>query len=347
MAIRVPRELTESDPEILALAAGLVCLTDDEPGIGRAPLPSPAEGFTYHDAFGEPVSSATAARLAALAIPPAWDDVWISPDPDSYLQASGHDDARRKQYRYHEQYRAFADDRKFERLRYFGRAVVVIRKAVAAAVERPTGDRDRAVGAAVRLIDEHLLRVGNRRSAEHGHFGATTLTVEHIDDSGHVQLDYVAKSGKERSIIVEDDLADLLVQLAKGADDELFWFADPSSDSGSSDSGGDMRRATASDVNGFIAEHAGEAFSARDFRTWGGSCVAFEALALGSELLEAVDQAADELGNTRAVARSSYIHPMILDAEDETVRAAWNSSRSSKWLDRSESAFIKFLGSRT
>ena len=335
VAIRVPRELTESDPSVLATAAGLVYLTDDEPGIGREPHGTNGKGFTYRDAFGAPVGSATVERLDALAIPPAWTGVWISPDPDGYVQASGHDDAGRKQYLYHERYRAFADDRKFERLQYFGRAVVVIRKAVAAAVERPAGDRDRAVGAAVRLIDEHLLRVGNRRSAEHGHFGATTLTVEHIDDSGRVQLDYVAKSGKERSIVVEDDdLADLLVELAEDADNELFWFADDD---------GDMRRATANDVNRFIAEHAGEAFSARDFRTWGGSCVAFEALALGEGLLDAVDEAADELGNTRAVARDSYIHPNILECDRDVVEAAWNSSRSSKWLDRSESGLIKLL----
>lgn len=335
VAIRVPDELTETDPAVLAPAAGLVYLTDEEPGIGREPNQLDGEGFVYRDAFGATVSAATCKRLDALAIPPAWTDVWISPDPDGYLQASGQDDASRKQYRYHERYRAFADERKFRRLHYFGRAVVVIRKAVVAAVDRPAGDRDRAVGAAVRLIDEHLLRVGNRRSAENGHFGATTLTVEHIDDRGHVQLDYVAKSGKERTIVVDDDdLAGLLVELAEEADNELFWFADDNDD---------MQRATATDVNRFIAQHAGEAFSARDFRTWGGSCVAFEALALGEGLLDAVDEAADELGNTRAVARSSYIHPAILEADRDAVEAAWNSSRSSKWLDRSESGLIKLL----
>ena len=335
VAVRVPRELTENDPALLAPAAGLVYLADDEPGIGREPHATDRDCFVYVDAFGAPVSSAAAARIDALAIPPAWEDVWISPDPKGYLQASGQDDAGRKQYRYHEEYRAFADRRKFERLRYFGRAVVLIRKAVEEAVDRPAGDRDRAVAAAVRLIDEHLLRVGNRRSAEHGHFGATTLTVEHIDDSGHVQLDYVAKSGKERSIVVEDDdLAELLVELAEEADNELFWFSDGEDG---------MHRATAGDVNAFITQHAGEAFSARDFRTWGGSCVAFEARALGEGVLDAVDEAAEELGNTRAVARSSYIHPAILETDSELVQAAWNSSRSSKWLDRSESGLVKLL----
>lgn len=332
VAVRVPRELTESDPAVLAPAAGLVHLPDDQPGLGRRRC---GGGFTYHDAFGTRVDQATASRLDALAIPPAWTEVWISPDPLGYLQAAGFDEAGRKQYRYHDDYRAFSEQRKFQRLQYFGRAVAGIRKAVDAALERPSGNRERSVAAAVRLIDDHLLRVGNRRSAEHGHFGATTLRVDHIDRRGHVQLDYVGKSGAERSIVVEDDeLADILVELADDADDELFWFDDERHG---------VRRATADDVNRFIVEHAGPAFSARDFRTWGGSCAAFEARARHEPVLDAVDHAADELGNTRAVARSSYIHPVVLDVDQDVVEAAWARSRSSKWLDRSESAVNKLL----
>ena len=320
---------------MLAPAAGLVHLTDTEPGIGRERV---GDGFDYFDAFGAPVDEPTCRRVDALAVPPAWTDVWISPEPSGYLQASGLDEAGRKQYRYHDDYRAFAEERKFRRLHYFGRAVVVLRKAVADAFDRPSGDRERSVAAAIRLIDEHLLRVGNRRSAEHGHYGATTLTVDHIDHRGNVQLDYVGKSGAERSVVVEDDeLADILLELAKEADDELFWF----------DDGNDgLQRATADDVNRFIVEHAGPAFSARDFRTWGGSCVAFEARASGERLLDAVDEAADELGNTRTVARNSYIHPAILSAEQDDIEEVWARSRSSKWLDRSESAVVKLLNDR-
>ena len=332
MTVRVPKELVERDPEILAPAAGLTYLSDDEPGIGRRRR---GEGFSYTDAFGESVSDDERERIESLAIPPAWEDVWISPDASSYLQASGTDDAGRKQYRYHDGFREFCERRKFERLSYFGRAIVEIRKAVDDALEKPVGDRDHAVAAAIRLIDVSLLRVGNRGSAEKGHYGATTLTIDHVSDDEHVQLEYTAKSGKERTIvIVDEELADILTELAADSDDQLFWF---------DDADGEPRRATASDINDFIAEHGGHAFSARDFRTWGGSRSALEARAEGEAVLAAVDCAAEELGNTRAVARSSYIHPVVLDSDDEAIADAWAGSRSSKWLDRSESALVKLL----
>ena len=336
MTVRVPKELTENDPSVLAPAAGLAYVPDRVPGLRREQLGNGDE-FHYLDESGVNVGAETTARLDALAIPPAWIEVWICPDPNGYLQASGEDAAGRKQYRYHDDYRAFAEQRKFERLHYFGRAVVEVRKAVAEAFERPLGDRDRSIAAAVRLIDAHLLRVGNRRSAESGHYGATTLTVEHIDACGHVELDYVAKSGKERTIIVDDDdLTDILVELAADADNELFWFCDDRSN---------LRRATATDVNRFIVEHAGEAFSARDFRTWGGSRAALVARAEGKKVLHAIDEAAAELGNTRAVARSSYVHPAVLTAEQSEVERVWNASRTSRWRDRGESALMKLLAS--
>jgi len=332
MAVRVPAELMETDPAVLAEAAGLSHVVEGESGVGRTGIDG---GFRYHDAGGAQVDAVTAERIDALAIPPAWTDVWISPVADGHLQATGYDDAGRKQYRYHADFRAFAEQRKFDRLKYFARALVPIRKAVSAGLERPVGDRERAVAAAVRLIDEHLLRVGNPKSAEQGHFGATTLTVDHIDDRGHVQLDYTAKNGKERSItIVDDDLGDILVELAAEADNELFWFGDEEHG---------LRRATAQDINRFIVEQAGPAFSARDFRTWGGSRIALESRADGDGLIEAVDEAAEQLGNTRTVARNSYVHPTILSADQRRIDVAWSRSRSSKWFDRSESALSKLL----
>ncbi|NNE12509.1 MAG: DNA topoisomerase IB [Ilumatobacter sp.] len=333
MSIRVPAELTERDAEVLAPAAGLVYLPDDEPGITRVRR---GKGFSYVDAFGKTVHGAERDRIEALAIPPAWVQVWISPDPRSYLQASGLDDAGRKQYRYHDDFLAFSEHRKFARLPYFGQALPIIRKVTQKAVDRePVGARDHAIAAAIRLIDTCLLRVGNHRSAANGHYGATTLTVEHVIDDDTVELEYAAKSGQTRTIVVEDDdMADILVDLADDADDELFWFEDGE---------GERRRATASDINEFIAEHAGPAFSAKDFRTWGGSKAALEARAEGDEVLEAVDAAAEELGNTRAVARNSYIHPQVIEAADEQVEAAWNSSRTSKWGDRADHALRKLL----
>ncbi|WP_206537706.1 DNA topoisomerase IB [Ilumatobacter nonamiensis] len=331
--MRVPPELLESDPAVLAPEAGLVHVGDDEPGIGRRRR---GTGFSYHDAFGEPVGDAERERIEALAVPPAWTDVWISPDPSGYLQASGIDDAGRKQYRYHDDFRAYCDDRKFARLSYFARAIVVIRKATQQALAEPVGSRNHAIAAAVALIDRCLLRVGNDGSAANGHYGATTLTVEHVIDDDVMTLDYRAKSGQERTILIEDeDLVEVLTELAADADDELFWFDDGPN--------GERRRATASDVNDFIVEHAGSAFTAKDFRTWGASSVVVESRAEGARDLDAIDEAAKQLGNTRAVARSSYIHPAVLEADQDTIDDAWGASRRSKWLDRSESALAKLL----
>lgn len=333
MVVRVPEELIERDPAVLAPAAGLVHLSDAEPGIGRRRRGS---GFSYHDAFGAAVGDDVRARIEALAIPPAWNDVWISPHERGYLQASGTDQAGRKQYRYHDDFREHCDGLKYARLPYFGRAVVLVRRAIEQALTEPVGSRSHAVAAAVALIDRCLLRVGNHGSAEKGHYGATTLTVEHVIDDDVMTLEYTAKSGQERTVVIDDeDLVAILTELASDADDELFWF--------DGDAAGEGRRATASDVNDFIVEHAGPAFSAKDFRTWGASSVVVEARAAGSRPLDAVDEAADSLGNTRAVARNSYVHPVALQADDEQIDDAWRSSRRSKWLDRSESALAKLL----
>lgn len=333
MTVRVPKALVERDPEVLAPEIGLRYLPDDQPGHRRRRR---GNGFSYADAFGTPLADSEAGRIQALAIPPAWDDVWICPDADGYLQATGMDEAGRKQYRYHADFRRFGEDRKFARLTYFGRAIVKIRKASTAALHQPIGSRDHAIAAAVMLIDRELLRIGNHRSAKDGHYGATTLTVDHVVDDGFVALEYTAKSGQERTVMVEDDdLADVLTDLAEDADDELFWFDDAL--------GGGRRRATATDINRFIIEHAGPAFSAKDFRTWGGSRLALAARAEGDRLLDAIDLAAEELGNTRAVARHSYVHPVVTQAEPSTIEHVWSSSRSSTWLDRSESALAKLL----
>ena len=341
MTVRVPKELVESDPAVLAPLVDLAYVPDDRPGHGRRRAGS---GFDHHDAFGDELGVAEVGRIQALAIPPAWEHVWICPDADGYLQATGVDEAGRKQYRYHPAFRTFCDERKFARLAYFARAIVKIRKASAAALTSPIGCRDHAIAAAVTLIDRELLRVGNHESASKGHYGATTLTVDHVVDDPvsemmgerFVALEYTAKSGQERTVIIEDDaLADVLTELADDACDELFWFDDGPT--------GERRRATAADINRFIIEHAGPAFSAKDFRTWGGSRTALAARAEGDRVLDAIDAAADELGNTRAVARSSYVHPAVSSADQSRIDEVWSSSRSSRWLDRSESALAKLI----
>jgi len=325
--VRVPLELRVRDPEVLAPRAGLGYIPDSENGIRRV---RSGTGFRYINVDGSPVSGPKQHRLDALAVPPAWQDVWLCPTERGFLQATGRDDAGRKQYRYHDDYRRLRDQQKFDRLRYFPRALPQIRSATDEWLGGVAGDREYAVAAAVRMIDVGLMRVGNADSAANGHHGATTLHSDHLDfdaDDEYAELNYVAKSGKVRSVVVEDDrLLDVLLDLAAPDTDRLFWFTD--------DDGSECQVSSAV-INRTIAELVGPAFTAKDFRTWGGSSAA--------PILEAVDLAAAALGNTRAVARSSYVHPAVLDAGDETIARIWKCSRSSTRLTRADSALAKLL----
>lgn len=332
MAVRVPRHLQSRDPAVIAPIAGLRYLPPDLPGWTRRRR---GKGFSYLDERGDLIGPPRRRRLCELAVPPAWDDVWLSPAPDGHLQATGVDDAGRKQYRYHDEYRALSETRKFARLRYFGRALPLLRSYIGDALEAPLGSRTLAVGAVLGVIDEGLARVGNRESAADGHYGATTLTADHVGDDGHVVLEYPGKGGKLRTVVIEDEqLGDILGSLADHSGEQLFRYRN--------DDGVDTS-VTAADVNAVIASVAGPVFSAKDFRTWGGSRRALEARAEGQERLASVDAAANTLGNSRAVARSSYVHPVVLEASDADISSVWNGSRRSKTMSRGDSALRKLL----
>lgn len=334
MAIRVPRRLATRDPSVVAPLAGLRYVASEEPGWTRR---RQGRGFSFLDERGTVIRDPERVRLVRLAVPPAWADVWLAPVADGYLQATGIDAAGRKQYRYHDDYRALCESRKFDRIRYFGRALADLRSHIALAMEAPVGSKALAVGAVLGVIDEGLLRVGNEQSAGVGHYGATTLAPDHLDQDGHIVLDYVAKSGKARSVTIEDQqLGDILSDLAHTGDERLFTYrADD----------GDERAVTAADVNIAIAAVAGPAFCAKDFRTWGGSRVALEARVEGLGSLGSVDAAAEALGNTRTVARSSYVHPIVLAATDDEIADVWRRSRRSALVSRSDRALLKLLGS--
>lgn len=187
------------------------------------------------------------------------------------------------------------------------------------------------------IIDAGLLRVGNEQSAEQGHYGATTLVADHLDDDGHLVLEYIAKSGKERAVVIEDEqLADIIVELADTDTDteRLFWFRDED---------GEQREITAAVVNATIAAVAGSAFTAKDLRTWGGSRVVLEARVAGLGTVASLDAVAESLGNTRAVARASYVHPDVMSADDARVYAVWRSSRRSTTMSRADRALLKLL----
>jgi DNA topoisomerase I len=309
-----------------------------EPGLTRK---GRGRGFEFFDADGRKVTDpALVARCKALVIPPAWREVWICSDPDGHLQAVGVDEAGRRQYRYHEEWRRRRDAEKFDRMLDFARALPDLRRACAKDLEgSDEPERERVLACAVRLLDFGFFRVGGApRSADVESFGLTTIRKEHVTlDGDAVIFDYPAKGGIERLMAVVDaDVLDIVATLRRrrsGGDELLAWRQ-----------GRAWVDVTARDVNDYLKAHAGEQFSAKDFRTWHATVLASVALAAaaGAESktarhraeVRAAKEVARYLGNTPAVARDSYIDPRVLDR----YRSGWTIGGSFEDLG-AEAAF--------
>lgn len=341
-SVRVPRQLMEDDPAVLAPLAGLAVVDDTDPGVSRRRC---GRGFRYIDPDGSTVRAPARDHYVALAVPPAWDDVWLSPVVIGHLQATGRDAEGRKQYRYHESFRALRDRQKFDRMGHFLRALTRLRTMIGDGLDAPVGTEAHAVAAALRVVDSGLVRVGNPRSAASGHFGATTLEVDHVDLGDEVvRISFVGKGAVARDVELTDaETIDAVRRLTergrrqRDGDEPLFWYESDD---------GERRGLQASDLNDAMRSCVGPAFTVKDFRTWGGSRVALEARAAGATVLEAVDEAASALGNTRAVARASYVHPHVLDASDDEIGAVWQGCRSSELVGRGDRALDRLLGAR-
>jgi DNA topoisomerase IB len=301
-----------------ARAAGLVYVNDELPGIARRRR---GKGFSYHDADGTPVRDIeTLARIRALAIPPAYADVWICADPRGHLQATGRDARRRKQYRYHADWRALRDAGKFTRLLAFGAALPRIRRRVRTDLARPGLPREKVLALLVRLLDETLIRVGNDRYArDNRSFGLTTLRSRHVRaERGRLRFAFRGKSGQERDIALDDRrLARIVRRLQQLPGQRLFQYLDDDGTRQPVDSGM---------VNDYLREASGGEFTAKDFRTWGGTVRAIEVMAavplpntggeraLAGTIAAGVKDVAATLGNTPAVCRASYIHPAVFES---------------------------------
>jgi DNA topoisomerase-1 len=302
--------------------------------------------FRYLDGRGKPIEDAAKVeRIQSLVIPPAWKDVWISPRPAAKLQATGLDKAGRRQYLYHPEFRAQQEQAKFDKLVRFADALPDLRLAMGEHMTHDPYDRERVCAIAVRLINMAWFRVGSDRYAKASRtHGVTTLTRRHVSIRGNrVAFRFQAKHKVQvRTTVVDTELAgaikDLLVQPGSA---RLFRYG----------SNGDSCNLTGAVLNGYIREHMGDEFTAKDFRTWGGTVVAAEALAgLGpadsardveANVLAAIDTAAAALGNTRTVARSCYVHPGVPDAyRDGFLHDAWRTARSRARLRRPEVATL-------
>lgn len=300
------------------------------------------KGFVYLTADGRPVrSAATIRRLDALALPPAYTDAWFSRDPSAHLQATGIDARGRKQYRYHPDFRAAREDEKFARCADFGRALPRIRKAVDAGLARRDLSKDRIIAAVVRLLDVGSIRVGNAAYVrENRSFGATTLRNRHADVKGRrIRLDYVGKSGRRHVIGIEDArLARIVRKCRDMPGQHLFQYEDAD---------GLCHPIGSADVNQWLCEVSGAHYSAKHFRTWTASVIAFEALVQShgkTPLKPVMETVAARLGNTPAISRKSYVHPLVIEAiTDPPETEKWGLPRATRYLSAAERGFLQFL----
>jgi DNA topoisomerase-1 len=278
-------------------------------------------GFSYIDVDGRPVGDDdTLERIRALAIPPAWSDVWICPDASGHLQATGVDAAGRKQYRYHDAWRERRDRQKFDEMIEFARALPRLRRRVARDLKADGAGRDRVLACAARMLDLGLFRIGSEAYAsDNGSFGLATIRRDHVRiDDDEAVFDYPAKSGQRRVQAIGDPaVVEVLATLKRrrGGPDELLAWRD----------GRRWVDVRSDDINEYLKDRAGAAVTAKDFRTWNGTVLAAVALARRADrpstktarrraITAAVREVAIFLGNTPTVARTSYVDPRVIDA---------------------------------
>jgi DNA topoisomerase-1 len=331
-------------------AAGLRHGNDRVPGISRRRT---GHGFTYSTAAGTRVDRATRDRIRKLVIPPAWSQVWISPDPDSHLQATGRDAKGRKQYRYHARWGVVRDRQKYGHLLAFADALTSIRRQVSADLKQPPLSRAWVIATVVRILDRAVLRIGNEEYVRaNGSYGLTTLRNRHVRvRGGRVQFRFRAKSGVLQHISVDDaDLARAVRKCQELPGQLLFQYLD---------SDKTPHSISSTDVNDYLRDVGGPDVSAKEFRTWAGTLAAARGLCRQSPgaslndrratLVQVIDEVATQLGNTRAVCRKSYIHPEILRAYEAGEPLDIGSVRSTPprtGLNAAERALRAFLRAR-
>jgi len=317
----------------------LVHANDSLPGISRRAL---KRGWAYFHPDGTRITDREEIdRLNAVGMPPAYRDCWFCPQPNGHIQATGYDDRGRKQYRYHADFRAAREAEKYGGCAAFGRALPRLRARIESDLSARGLRKERTIAAVVRLLDLAKVRVGNEQyAATNKSFGATTLRRRHVDLSGQkLRLRYRAKSGREHELTISDRR---LLRFVRAMQDlpgqHLFQYLDED---------GIARPISSGDVNAYIAEAMRHDFTAKHFRTWGASAIAFETLASGPvSIAQMVAPVAEALGNTPAISRKSYIHPALIDlcksGQDEW-RQGLRLPRSTRYLTRYERGLIAFL----
>ncbi len=344
------------DPEEAARAAGLRHVSDCEPGIRRERIGGNGQAaFQYRAANGELITSPKVlARIENLRIPPAWDDVWICARASGHLQATGRDARGRKQYRYHPDWSETRNQTKYYRMVQFGEALPALRERIDADLGQRGLPREKVLATILRLMELTFIRVGNKEYARaNKSYGLTTLRDKHVSVEGAtIHFHFVGKSGQKHAIDVRDRrLARIVKQCRDITGYELFQYYDED---------GTRQAVGSGDVNDYLREVTGVEYSAKDFRTWGGSVMAAAILsamdAAESEtarkrnVVEAVKQVAATLGNRPATCRKYYVHPAVLEAyQSGELAEAWREALAAAertptpGLSAEESAFMSLL----
>ena len=320
--------------------------SDSEPGYTRKRM---GRYWAYFDENGERVTDRdTIERLNAIGLPPAYTDAWFCKDANGHLQATGIDTRGRKQYRYHPDFRARADKKKFAGLLEFGQALSKLRARVDKDLSDRPLSREKVLAAVIRLLDTQYLRVGNERYAQSNKsFGATTLLCRHVKSgSGKVKMRFNAKGGKSREVTITDRrLGRVVRRCAELPGQPLFQYINGE---------GVPHPITSADVNDYIRDASGGDFTAKHFRTWWASVIAFGKLldadqARRVSVQTMVEPVAEALGNTVAISRKSYVHPALVELVKDSPRDPLNGlepPRERKWLSSTEVGFLKFLEER-
>ncbi|WP_205394707.1 DNA topoisomerase IB [Xanthomonas hydrangeae] len=329
-----------------ARTAGLTYVNDQQPGISRRRA---GKSFSYRSADGQRVADAdTLQRIRALAIPPAYTEVWICAKPNGHLQATGRDARRRKQYRYHAEWAQVRGEGKFERVIAFGQALPKLRRRLRRDLVLPGFPREKVLAIVVALLADTLVRVGNAEYARSNRsYGLTTLRNRHMEflRGGRARLKFRGKSGQDHEIEVDDkQLVKLIRQCQQLPGQSLFQYRDDD---------GQLQPVDSGEVNDYLREAMGEDFTAKDFRTWGGTLAALQRLArlplpermseraLTQVQNDVIREVADALGNTPSVCRKAYIDPCVFEGwrAGELQAMATGVRGERQW----EAATLRFL----
>jgi len=341
--VQTPEEIKES---------GLVYVTDSMPGIYRK---GKAGNFHYEDKNGQRISDELQlGRIKGLVLPPAWTEVWIAAKKNAYLQATGLDAAGRKQYRYHPKWTSRRSEHKYFRLLEFGKALPQARKRLAKDLRRTAFDEQKVLAICVQVMQKTLIRVGNESYAQlYGSYGLSTLKNKHVKVEGNaLKLKFVGKKGVKQEIALNDkSLAKMVKKCMEIPGQDLFQYYTEGKEHRGVDSG---------KINNYIREITGSDFTAKDFRTWGGTLEALRQLAICTGnaieeqpkkkvIVQVLDCVASKLGNTRTVCKSSYVYPLLLEAFEKDELAKYlqkihtEKPDTIEAMENDEKILMKFL----